>query len=72
MLRGKNEIQRRCTRCRLHELWYDLYYLAWRKTVALKNVDEAASLLLAAELCRGANAVIDLTVEYLKTRKQFT
>lgn len=38
---------------------------------ALKLVDEAACLLLAAELCGGTNGVIEVTVEYLKTRKQF-
>lgn len=38
---------------------------------ALKYVDEAACLLLAAEMCGGASGVIDVTVEYLKTRKQF-
>jgi acyl-CoA dehydrogenase len=38
---------------------------------ALKHIDEAACLLLAAELCGGASGVIDVTVEYLKTRKQF-
>lgn len=48
------------------------YFLEPSQTsAALKHVDEAASLLLAAELCGGASAVIDLTVEYLKTRKQF-
>jgi acyl-CoA dehydrogenase len=38
---------------------------------ALKLVDQAACLLLAAELCGGAGGVIAVTVEYLKTRKQF-
>ena len=38
---------------------------------ALKHIDEAACLLLAAELCGGASGAIDVTVEYLKTRKQF-
>lgn len=48
------------------------YFLEPSQTsAALKHVDEAAALLLAAEMCGGASAVIDLTVEYLKTRKQF-
>lgn len=38
---------------------------------ALKLVDEAACLLLAAELCGGTSGVIEVTVEYLKSRKQF-
>jgi alkylation response protein AidB-like acyl-CoA dehydrogenase len=38
---------------------------------ALRHVDEAACLLLAAELCGGTSGVIEVTVEYLKTRKQF-
>lgn len=38
---------------------------------ALKHVDEAACLLLAAEACGGANGCIDVIVDYLKTRKQF-
>ena len=38
---------------------------------ALRHLDEAACLLLAAELCGGASGVIEVTVEYLKTRKQF-
>lgn len=42
-----------------------------RTDAALKLIDEAASLLLAAELCGGTSGVIDVTVEYLKTRKQF-
>jgi len=42
-----------------------------RTAAALKHIDEAACLLLAAELCGGTGGVIDVTVEYLKTRKQF-
>jgi len=38
---------------------------------ALNHIDKTACLLLAAELCGGASGVIDVTVEYLKTRKQF-
>lgn len=38
---------------------------------ALKHIDQAACLLLAAEMCGGASGVIDVTIEYLKTRKQF-
>lgn len=37
----------------------------------LKHIDEAACLMLAAELCGGAGGVIDVVVDYLKTRKQF-
>jgi alkylation response protein AidB-like acyl-CoA dehydrogenase len=37
----------------------------------LTHIDEAACLLLAAELCGGTSGVIGITVEYLKTRKQF-
>lgn len=42
-----------------------------RTPQALKLVDEAACLLFAAELCGAAAGVISITVEYLKTRKQF-
>ncbi|MBI3676251.1 MAG: acyl-CoA/acyl-ACP dehydrogenase [Proteobacteria bacterium] len=38
---------------------------------ALKQIDEAACLLLSAEMCGGASGVIDTVVDYLKTRKQF-
>ncbi len=37
----------------------------------LSHLDLAACLLLSAEMCGGASGVIDVTVEYLKTRKQF-
>ena len=37
----------------------------------LDHIDLCASLLLSAEMCGGAASVIDYTVEYLKTRKQF-
>jgi alkylation response protein AidB-like acyl-CoA dehydrogenase len=42
-----------------------------RAAAALERVHLAANLLLSAEMCGGARAVIDLTVDYLKTRKQF-
>lgn len=42
-----------------------------RTTATLKHIDEAACLFLAAELCGGASGVIGVTIEYLKTRKQF-
>ncbi len=42
-----------------------------RVGAALVHVDLAAALLSAAETCGGAKAVIDYTVDYLKTRKQF-
>ncbi len=38
---------------------------------ALKHIDQAACLLAAAEMCGGAGGAIDVTIEYLKTRKQF-
>lgn len=38
---------------------------------ALAHVEMAACLLLSAEMCGGASGVIDVIVEYLKTRKQF-
>lgn len=37
----------------------------------LAHLDRAACLLLSAEMCGGASGVIDVLVEYLKTRKQF-
>lgn len=38
---------------------------------ALAHLDQAACLLLSAEACGGANGVINVTIDYLKTRKQF-
>lgn len=38
---------------------------------ALDHLDQAACLLLSAEACGGAMGVIDVVVDYLKTRKQF-
>jgi len=37
----------------------------------LAHLHLAACLLLSAEMCGGASGVIDVTTEYLKTRKQF-
>tara|TARA_R110002110_G_scaffold107369_3_gene268691 strand:- start:18006 stop:19136 length:1131 start_codon:yes stop_codon:yes gene_type:complete len=37
----------------------------------LAHLDQAACLLLSAEACGGARGVIDVVVDYLKTRKQF-
>ncbi len=42
-----------------------------RADAALKHLSLAANLLSAAECCGAAIAVIDYTVDYLKTRKQF-
>jgi acyl-CoA dehydrogenase len=42
-----------------------------RAAAALKQIDEAACLLLSAEMCGGTSGVIDTVVDYLKTRKQF-
>ena len=38
---------------------------------ALVHLDQVACLLLSAEACGGANGVLNVTIEYLKTRKQF-
>ncbi len=38
---------------------------------ALAHIDLAANLLQSAEMCGGTQAVIDYTLEYLRTRKQF-
>jgi acyl-CoA dehydrogenase len=38
---------------------------------ALAHIDLAAALLQSAEMCGGTQAVIDYTVSYLQTRKQF-
>ena len=43
-----------------------------QKTIAaLEHIELAANLLLSAEMCGGAQACIDYTVEYLNTRTQF-
>ncbi len=38
---------------------------------ALAQIELAANLLQAAEMCGGSQAVIDYTLDYLRTRKQF-
>lgn len=38
---------------------------------ALEHIELAANLLLSAEMCGGAQACIDYTVDYLNTRTQF-
>ena len=42
-----------------------------KSSAALKHIAQVQYLLSAAECCGGAKAVIDYTVDYLKTRKQF-
>lgn len=42
-----------------------------RTQSALTHIEQAACLLLSAEACGGAMGVIDVVVDYLKTRKQF-
>ena len=42
-----------------------------RATSTLAHVEQAANLLQSAEMCGGAQSVIDYTVSYLQTRKQF-
>lgn len=37
----------------------------------LAHIEQAATLLQSAEMCGGAQSVIDYTVSYLQTRKQF-
>ncbi len=50
----------------------DCYFLETDQTAAaFHQLDEAACLLSAAEMCGGTAGVIATTVEYLKTRKQF-
>ena len=41
-------------------------------TDTLAHIELAASLLLAADMCGGAYACVDYTLDYLKTRKQFS
>ena len=38
---------------------------------AMAHIEQAGALLLAADMCGGAYACIDYTLDYLKTRKQF-
>ncbi|MGL5838902.1 MAG: acyl-CoA dehydrogenase family protein [Sphingorhabdus sp.] len=40
-------------------------------TTAFAQIELAANLLQAAEMCGGCQAVIDYTLDYLRTRKQF-
>lgn len=42
-----------------------------KAAATLMHIDMAAALLQSAEMCGGTQTVIDYTVEYLKTRKQF-
>jgi len=42
-----------------------------RSAQTLDHIHLAAGLLLSAEMCGGAASVVDYTVEYLNTRKQF-
>lgn len=42
-----------------------------RAASTLAHVEQAANLLQSAEMCGGAQSVIDYTVSYLQTRKQF-
>lgn len=42
-----------------------------RTKMAITHLHLAANLLLAAEMCGGAQSCIDYTLDYLKTRKQF-
>lgn len=42
-----------------------------RASAAFTHIHLAANLLASAEMCGGTQAVIDYTVDYLKTRKQF-
>ena len=42
-----------------------------KSKAALAHVDLTANLLQTAEMCGGTQAVIDYTLDYLKTRKQF-
>lgn len=42
-----------------------------KAAAALSHIDRAALLLQSAEMCGGAQRVIDTTADYLQTRKQF-
>ena len=42
-----------------------------RATSTLAHIEQAANLLQSAEMCGGSQSVIDYTVSYLQTRKQF-
>ena len=49
----------------------DALFDASRTRETLEKIELAAALIHAAEMTGGAQAVIDYTLEYLKTRKQF-
>ncbi|MEZ5895871.1 MAG: acyl-CoA dehydrogenase family protein [Parvularculaceae bacterium] len=49
----------------------DALFEADSADAAFRRIDMVANLLCAAELVGGSQAVIDYTIEYLKTRKQF-
>ncbi len=42
-----------------------------KAAATLAHIDMAAALLQSAEMCGGAQSVIDYTLDYLRTRKQF-
>lgn len=42
-----------------------------RTTQTLAHIEQATALLQSAEMCGGSQSVIDYTVSYLQTRKQF-
>jgi acyl-CoA dehydrogenase len=42
-----------------------------KASAALAHIDLAAALLQSAEMCGGTQSVIDYTLDYLRTRKQF-
>lgn len=42
-----------------------------RTVTTLSHIEQAANLLQSAEMCGGSQSVIDYTVSYLQTRKQF-
>lgn len=44
---------------------------AGRTASTLSHIEQAANLLQSAEMCGGSQSVIDYTVSYLQTRKQF-
>lgn len=44
---------------------------ASRTSAALAQIELAANLLQSAEMCGGSQVVIDYTLDYLRTRKQF-
>ena len=53
------------------EMAPDAFFDQQQVESTLKHIELAAGLLSAAETCGGAKAVIDYTIDYLKTRKQF-